>query len=264
MNKVNISISSKGLKNLEYLPIDKDFTFIVGDKLYPTFKIVACILSPSMIAVCLKNDPNMKEYKLPFDDPQGYFQIIMDIAYDHEYKIDLENCFFIYRVAKLFENKDLEEIANIETNSRVTDHNCFQLLLKMKESNFPQINQIETYISQNFDSLISQRLVYQKDQNNNTKQTIKLMDDLFNLPIDLFSLIFKNDHFKFQKKTYSLLKFILDQRPNFITEFKKVVFEHSGELSSQDLQDFVGYIDDDDFPMAGEIIKDAVMRYKPK
>ena len=48
MNKFEISISSNGMKNLEFLPIDKDFIFIAGGKEYPTYKIVACILSPAI------------------------------------------------------------------------------------------------------------------------------------------------------------------------------------------------------------------------
>lgn len=259
MKKVEISISSNGIKNLEFLPINRDFTFIAGGREYPTFKLVACILSPA-IALNLKNNPDMNKYELPFDDPQGYFQIIFDIAYDHSYEINLENCFFIYRVAKVFENKELEEIASIKTNSRITEQNCFNLLLKMYESDYPETNQVISYIAQNFDILISQRIIKSNSQASNP--TTQLTNDLLNLPIELFNIIFQCNDFKIQNRTYNLLVSILNVRPDFMKSFKKVIFDHSEELSPQDLQDFVRYIDDDDFPIAGQIIRDAVMRAK--
>lgn len=255
MNKVDISISSNGIRNLEFLPIDKDFTFIAGGKEYPTFKIVACILSPA-IASNLKDNPDLHKYELPFDDPQGYFKIIFDIIYNHEYEINIENCFFIYRVAKAFENKELEDIASIKTNSRITEQNCFNLLLKMYESDYPEINQVASYISQNFNNLINQRII------KSNQQKTQLTNDLLNLPIELFNLIFQSKDFKIQNRTYNLLVSILNGRPDLINSFKKVIFDHSEELSAQDLQDFVKYIDDDDFPNAGQIIKDAVLRAK--
>lgn len=164
--------------------------------------------------------------------------------------------FFIYRVAKAFENKELEDIASIKTNSRITEQNCFNLLLRMYESDYPEINQVASYISQNFNNLINQRII------KSNQQKTQLTNDLLNLPIELFNLIFQSKDFKIQNRTYNLLVSILNGRPDLINSFKKVIFDHSEELSAQDLQDFVKYIDDDDFPNAGQIIKDAVLRAK--
>ncbi|OHT13078.1 hypothetical protein TRFO_03512 [Tritrichomonas foetus] len=242
-NKTTISISSKGLRNLECLPIDRDFEFIVGKDHYPTFKLVACILSP-IIGDLLQKDPNMKSYNVEINDKNHNFQLIMDIVYDHDYSINIDNCFFLYRIAEIFGNEELKKIANIEYHAVISESNCLNLLLKMIEVDF-DTKVCASFAASHFEALSKN-------------------PDLKKMPIEIYNQIFFNDEFHFTKRTYQIMKDILADKPDFLAVFKKICFHYFQDLTPANIQDFIEYIEDDDFPEAGEVIKEAVMKARPK
>jgi len=81
------------------------------------------------------------------------------------------------------------------------------------------------------------------------------------LPAEVLDMIFQSPVFRFTRGTYDWLLGILEERGDaFMPTFKKAVFANFRELTQDNLRDFVGYIDDDDFPEAAEVIQGFVTR----
>lgn len=239
-----ISLSTSGLKHLEHLAIPKDFEFIVGKERYPTFKLVACYLSPNVIGHMMKSDPTMSEFTVPIADPNHYFQTIMDIIYEHPYEISKENFLFVRKVGEIFQNDMLIRTGTIPELLIPSDENCLSIAKKMYEVEDSSLGDFISYITTNFEVIASQA-------------------ELRNLPLDLYMRIMEHHDFHFTKKTYNILKHILDERPEFMPIFKKTVFANFQHLTQEDLQDFTGHINDDDFPEAAEVVRAAVSRAAP-
>lgn len=236
-----LSLSASGLKNLEHLAIEKDFEFIVGNVRYPTFKLVACFLSPNVIGEMMKHDPEMSTFTVPIRDPHGHFQTIMDIIYDHPYEINKDNFVFVRKIGKIFKNDILVKIGTIDNLLIPSDENCLSVAKNMYEVEDSSMDDFLTYIRKNFEVIATQA-------------------ELKTLSCDLYTEIMDSKEFVFTKKTYNLLKMILDEREDFMPVFKRVVFANFQSLTHENLQDFIGHIDDDDFPEAADVIRAAVSR----
>jgi hypothetical protein len=70
---VEISLSAKGFRNLPRNVYEKDFTFIVGENRYYCPSFVACLLSPRICNLQMK-DPALREFYIETEDPTDLFK----------------------------------------------------------------------------------------------------------------------------------------------------------------------------------------------
>lgn len=236
-----ISLSAAGLRNLECLPIERDFEFICDGRSYETFKLVACILSPK-IANMLTNDPSKTSFDIGIPDPHHLFKIIMDIAYNHDYQITIENYLFIRKVGIILENQDMVKAASKRELSIPTTENALKLLEILNEYG-ESTEEVSRFIAEDLSAFITKT-------------------EFLNLSPQSYESIFTNEKFQFKSETYSQLKQVLENKPDFLPIFKEIIFKKFDELPQKDLRDFISYVTDDDFPNAAIVIKDAILKIR--
>ena len=87
-------------------PIPIDFSFIIGDKSYPIYKLFACMLSPAVLRA-LQSDATIEEYIIDYDGDKEIFVQILNIFSGKPFKITEENSFDVYKIASELQNEEL-------------------------------------------------------------------------------------------------------------------------------------------------------------
>jgi hypothetical protein len=241
--QATLSLSCAGLKNLQGLPIEPDFEFIVGHTKYPVFKLVAAAISPRIRAM-LRQDPTMSSFEIQIPDPNGYFDVILAIAFGRQYQITHDNFLFVQKVGALFENDGLVALGTIQEFVGPNVANCLMIARKRFEVQLDNSTFV-TFIAQHFTELAGQK-------------------EFTELPIPIIENVLGDASFAFTAQTYGIFKEILSHRGEFMRIFKKTVFKYFTQLSTDQLQDFTTYIDDDDLPEAGDVVLATVVQGRHK
>ena len=128
-----IALTTASLRNLENMPLPRDFTFEFEDAVYHTFKIIACVLSPK-ISLLMKNDTTYDRFKFQLSDPKHRFKTVLDLAFSHtDITIDKSNFLFIRHIGKILENSQLISLATNDTFYEPEIENALLVLNDMYE-----------------------------------------------------------------------------------------------------------------------------------
>ncbi|OHT13045.1 hypothetical protein TRFO_03464 [Tritrichomonas foetus] len=151
MNEYHFTLSSRGLVHASTVPLENDFTFIVGSKSYQCNRIFACFISPIVTRI-LRTDPNVNSYKLNINDPTNLFNDVMHLMIGAEVNITQKNYLFIKNVGRLLGNNELIECAHKIDDEELTVENCTTIINSKYRLELPISKEI-TYIAKNLSDI---------------------------------------------------------------------------------------------------------------
>ena len=111
------------LRRIDALAFPKDFSFKVGGREYPVPKMLAALLSP-LVARILSADFLANSLDVDIDDPDGDFQIVMDLLVGKRDGVPASKLLFLAQVGNLIGNKQLMHIADTAWSGALTVDNA--------------------------------------------------------------------------------------------------------------------------------------------
>ena len=211
-------LSGEGLKNAAFnasvLGIEPDFEFVVGDKKYPCSSFAAEFLSPA-IAEIRSKDPSVKSFKIDVEDPNNYFDLVLQLMNGFEVEADIPQSIFLTKVGRILQNDEIVDSFSFINNNRLTIKNVIPTYLEKKEFNCNTIKELE-YITKHF---------YAIDE-----------DELLLLDKDTLMQILSSDNLiiNFEDSLYLFVSKLIDQRGSEYNEFLKFVrFENVSIKAAQ-------------------------------
>lgn len=121
------ALSSKGLLNASAMPLEDDFSFVIGSKRYKCNRFFAGFISPT-VAMMIKGDPSVSELILTVDDPNGLFMNIIQLMNGMEISITPENSEFLLNCASQLGNRELISQLSGSTKAELTLDNCLSTI----------------------------------------------------------------------------------------------------------------------------------------
>ena len=139
------------LESVSSVPLEKDFTFTVGDKTYKCNKFLACCLSKN-VQDLLKSDATTSSISLNIDDKHHVFDRIMESLEGKEVLFTEDENSTLFQFSIQLSNQQLLDFSEEQAIKSLTIDNCFCTL-----NYFIQINakpeQIIKFIAERLDQI---------------------------------------------------------------------------------------------------------------
>ena len=211
---------SLDLQCIGALAFPTDFSFRVGGREYPVPKMLAALLSP-VVARILRADFLASSFDVDIDDPEGDFQIVMDLLLGKRADIPCSKIVFLSQVGNLIGNKQLMRIADTGWVDELTVDNAITAVKFYQDAGQPVPAEFLQFIAANIPEM---------DENG-----------LKGLSCDLLCKIFTSDKLMIPSETW-LLDFVNDLveagRENVACLVPCIFFEN---LNNEELRRFAEF-----------------------
>ena len=139
---------SLDLQCIGALAFPTDFSFRVGGREYPVPKMLAALLSP-VVARILRADFLASSFDVDIDDPEGDFQIVMDLLLGKRADIPCSKIVFLSQVGNLIGNKQLMRIADTGWVDELTVDNAITAVKFYQDAGQPVPAEFLQFIAAN-------------------------------------------------------------------------------------------------------------------
>ena len=233
MKSARVTLSLKGLGAVAALPRDSTFTFIVDNHKYECHPLFAAFLSPA-VAQVRATDPLFDQLTLNIDDSQHQFEQFITIMRGSSVKVTEHNADYLFEVAQLLGNSDLQSKLLHYRNSELTPSNVISRIMQKEQCRVRCGTEI-TFAAQNFSKL--------------SKSELK------ELPLETLRQILMEKKLVVKTET-SLFKFIVElikeRGPEYRSLLSCILFENLGPKQMRTFADLI-CIDDIDTPLGESI-----------
>jgi hypothetical protein len=217
----NISLSSKGLRNIPCQESRNDFDFIVGDNHYHCPWFVAAFLS-QRICENLSFDGSQQEFHVETPDPNHQFCDILSLSRGETICFTSSNLSFFVSIAREFNNFELlySIESQIDSETDLNVETVIDRLLARCKVDFSVDSEIE-FLAKHF---------YEFSLSSLSKVKLKELESIFSHP----SLQIESEDF-----LYEIVISRMNENPTFLSLFEYVRFEY---VSTSTLSNFAGII----------------------
>ena len=148
MKPSRISLSVKGLIPVAALATEHNFRFIVGEHTYPCHTLFADFLSPT-VAKIHTTDALASEFTLNINDSNHEFRQFITLMHGNSLKVDESNADYIFEVASLLGNQDLQSKVLQYQSSPLSPSNVIDRILQKQSCRVSCTREL-TFAAQHF------------------------------------------------------------------------------------------------------------------